>query len=52
MSLSANRIHFAWTCTRRDVPAKGILAELEQYLSGAISQADAKIIKDIAFYFC
>jgi hypothetical protein len=37
---------------RPDVPAKGILAELEPYLSGTISRADAKIIEDIAFDFC
>jgi hypothetical protein len=33
------------------VPAKGILAELEASRSGAMSQADAQIINDIAFYF-
>ena len=38
--------------TRPDVPVKGILVELEPFLTGAISQADAKIIKDIAFKFC
>jgi hypothetical protein len=36
---------------RSDVPVKGILADLEPLLLGAISPADAKIIKDIAFHF-
>ena len=35
-----------------DVPAKGILIDLEPFLSGSPSREDAKIIKDIAFYFC
>jgi hypothetical protein len=35
-----------------DVPAKGILVELEASRSRAMSQVDAKIIKDISFYFC
>ena len=35
-----------------DIPAKGILAELTPYISGVINDADAKIIKDIAFNFC
>lgn len=35
-----------------DVPARGILAELEASRSGAMSDVDAKIIRDIAFYFC
>ncbi len=35
-----------------NVPAKALLAEMEPFLSGAISQADAKIVKDIAFSFC
>ncbi|MDR0776166.1 MAG: hypothetical protein LBE81_05955 [Azonexus sp.] len=37
---------------RNDVPAKGILADLMPYLSGIVSDADARIIKDIAFNFC
>ncbi|PAY06613.1 hypothetical protein CK489_27440 [Bradyrhizobium sp. UFLA03-84] len=37
---------------RHDVPAKGILAELESARSGAMNQVDAKIVKEIAFYFC
>ncbi|WP_316667793.1 hypothetical protein [Ralstonia psammae] len=35
-----------------DVPAKGILVELTAYLSACITEHDAKVIKDIAFYFC
>ena len=35
-----------------DIPAKGILAELTPYLSGVITDTDAKTIKDIAFNFC
>jgi len=37
---------------RPQVPAKGILAELEPFLIGSISQTDADIVKEIAFHFC
>jgi hypothetical protein len=37
---------------RPDVPVKSILVELDPFLSGAISQADAKLVKDIALHFC
>ena len=46
------RTHLLSLVNKPDIPAKGILAELEPFLSRAISQADAKIIKDIAFFFC
>jgi hypothetical protein len=52
IELGASKADLLSLIARADVPAKGTLAELEQYLSGAISQVDAKIIKDIAFYFC
>jgi hypothetical protein len=44
--------HLLSLVNKPDVPTKAILAELEPFLSGAISQADAKVIKDIAFNFC
>ncbi len=37
---------------RSEVPAKGILAELTPFLSGEITGADGKIVKDLVFYFC
>lgn len=37
---------------RDDVPAKGILVDLTPYLSGVVTDADARVIKDIAFNFC
>lgn len=37
---------------RRDVPAKGVLAQLTPFMSGRVSESDAKIIGEIAFYFC
>jgi len=37
---------------RGDVPAKAILADLTPYLSGVVTEADAKIVKDIVFNFC
>lgn len=37
---------------RDDVRAKAILAELTPYLSGVATDADASVIKDIAFNFC
>ncbi len=37
---------------RSEVPAKGILAELTPFLSGEITGADGKIIRDLVFYFC
>jgi hypothetical protein len=46
------KAHLLSLVARPDVPAKAILVELEPFLSRAISQADAKIVKDIAFYFC
>ena len=46
------RAHLVSLVARSDVPAKGILVELEPFLSATISQADAKIIEDIAYYFC
>ncbi|MBR0872637.1 hypothetical protein JQ633_19905 [Bradyrhizobium tropiciagri] len=35
-----------------DVPAKAILAELETARSRAMAEADRKLVKEIAFYFC
>jgi hypothetical protein len=37
---------------KHNVPVKGILAELEPFLSGTINPVDAKLVKDIAFHFC
>lgn len=37
---------------RDEVPAKGILVELTPFTSGMLSEADRKVIGDIAFYFC
>jgi hypothetical protein len=37
---------------RRDVPAKGILVQLTPFMAGAVSEADSKVISEIAFYFC
>ncbi|CAJ0807557.1 hypothetical protein LMG19083_04580 [Ralstonia psammae] len=37
---------------RDEVPAKGILAEMTPYLSGVVTEADPKVIKDIVFNFC
>lgn len=37
---------------RDAVPAKGILVELTPYLSRVVTDADAGVIKDIAFNFC
>ncbi|MFP3709478.1 hypothetical protein SB783_36305 [Paraburkholderia sp. SIMBA_009] len=38
--------------SRDDVPAKGILVQLTPFMSGSVSESDAKIIREIAFYFC
>jgi hypothetical protein len=46
------KTHLLSLVARPDVPAKAILVELEPFLSGAISQADARVVKDIAFHFC
>lgn len=35
-----------------DVPAKGILTELEAARSAAMSGADTRLVNEIAFYFC
>ncbi len=45
------KAHLLALVARPNVPVKGILVELEPFLAGAISQADAKIVKDIAFHF-
>ena len=37
---------------RHDIPAKGVLARLTPFMSGKVSESDAKIIREIAFYFC
>jgi hypothetical protein len=37
---------------RPAIPAKGILAELHPFLSGAITESDARIVKEIAFFYC
>lgn len=37
---------------RHDVPTKGVLAQLTPFMSGRVSESDAKIIGEIAFYFC
>ena len=37
---------------RDDIPAKGVLAQLTPFMSGKVSKSDAKIIGDIAFYYC
>jgi hypothetical protein len=37
---------------RRDVPAKGVLVQLTPFMSGIASEADRKVIGEIAFYFC
>ena len=37
---------------RRDIPAKGVLAQLTPFTSGRVSESDAKIIGEISFYFC
>jgi hypothetical protein len=38
--------------SRDDIPAKGILVQLTPFMSGSVPEADAKIIGEIAFYFC
>jgi hypothetical protein len=38
--------------SRDDVPAKGILGQLTPFMSGSVSASDAKVIREIAFYFC
>jgi hypothetical protein len=38
--------------SRPDVPAKGILADLDPFLLGRATAADWDIVKDIAFNFC
>jgi hypothetical protein len=37
---------------RRDIPAKGVLVQLTPFLSGGVSESDAKIIGEIVFYYC
>jgi hypothetical protein len=37
---------------RLDIPAKGVLAQLTPFMSGRVSESDAKIIGEIVFYFC
>ncbi|MFP3798773.1 MULTISPECIES: hypothetical protein [Paraburkholderia] len=37
---------------RPNVPAKGILVQLTPFMSGMVSEADGKVIREIAFYFC
>ncbi|MEM5327737.1 hypothetical protein VSR34_14180 [Paraburkholderia sp. JHI2823] len=38
--------------SRDDIPAKAILVQLTPFMSGNVSESDAKIIGEIAFYFC
>lgn len=37
---------------RDDVPAKGILVQLTPFMSGKVTDTDAKIIREIAYHFC
>ena len=37
---------------RDDIPAKGILVQLTPFMSGGVTETDAKIVREIAFYFC
>lgn len=37
---------------QHDIPAKGVLVRLTPFMSGRVSEPDAKIIGEIAFYFC
>jgi hypothetical protein len=50
-SASTVKVDLLSLVARPDVPVKGILADLEPLPPGAVSPADAKIIKDIAFHF-
>jgi hypothetical protein len=47
----AKKEHLHSLVSRHDVPAKGIMAELEPFLAGKISPEDATLIKEIAYYF-
>ena len=38
--------------TNAILTTKAILAKLDPYLSGNMSQADAKLVRDIAYNFC
>jgi len=38
--------------SRDGIPTKGVLAQLTPFMSGKVSESDAKILGDIAFYFC
>lgn len=37
---------------RHDIPAKGVLVKLTPFVSGRVPESDAKVIGEIAFYFC
>ena len=46
------REHLLALVSRIDIPAKAILVELTPFLSGVVTDADAKTVGDIAFHFC
>ena len=48
---SATKARLLDLVRRDDVPAKAILVELTPYVSGVVTDADAGVIKDIAFNF-
>ena len=48
----ATKIRLLALVEQGDVPAKAILADLTPYLSGVITDADARTVKDIVFNFC
>ncbi|NML35218.1 hypothetical protein [Paraburkholderia antibiotica] len=37
---------------RDEVPAKGVLVKSIPYLSGRVTDADARLIEEVAFNFC
>ena len=37
---------------RNEVAAKGVLVGLTPFMSGRVTESDAKIVGEIAFYFC